>query len=341
MTWRTLSLPVCAVYALLIAAAVVGPRPAHAQHAGGDRERELIDIMMSHEENVHMVAIEALVVEINEERTRDLGLNYGYHRAQFDDGRIVTEGPGVVTGVDISLGRMLSPVRVPVLLRRPDGVTDIGFRDRLPGLGVSLTGIDVGRGAISARLRALLETGDASIRTRPVAIALNNTPVQIQSTTRVPYLDSSRHNRVAVAFEPVGVRMDVLPEIMSLTPGEIRLRINRLEVSSVASFITTDNIDRPVFTKSETTTEVTLNEGETFVVGGLKARRQMSAEDRVPILGSIPVLGWLFKSQEELERNVDVLFFITPHILAPGENFQPSFHFENHEALGLHVRALR
>jgi type II secretory pathway component GspD/PulD (secretin) len=117
--------------------------------------------------------------------------------------------------------------------------------------------------------------------------------------------------------------------------GVVTLEIDRLEVSSVSSFITQENIDRPVFNSSETSTKVTLNEGETLIVGGLKTRRVTKFEERVPILGSIPVLGWFFKSVEDVERDVDVLFFITPHILAPGENFLIPADFNNRFALGI------
>ncbi len=321
----------------LMAAVAMMPRlqAAETQPVVED-EAHFLNLMRSNEPNRHMVAVEALVVEVNEERTRDLGLQYGYHQRDFSNGT-VTNGSGVISGVDVRLGRMLSPVRVPVLIRNPQGVTGITQQLRNPGFNIGLSGIEVGGGAISMRLRTLLDSGDASIQTRPVAIALNNTPVRIESGTDVPYLDARASNKLSVAIEKVGVLMEVTPQIVRLKPGEIRLKIDKLEVSSVSSFITQENIDRPVFSRSETRTEVTLNNGETFVVGNLKTRRKLHVEDRIPLLGRIPGLGWLFKSQEDMERNVDVLFFITPHILAPGQNFQPTFEFKNIGGLGLEV----
>jgi type II secretory pathway component GspD/PulD (secretin) len=133
----------------------------------------------------------------------------------------------------------------------------------------------------------------------------------------------------------VGVLMEATPEIVSLRPGVATLDITKLEVSAVSTFFTTKNVDRPVFAKSATKTKVTLADGETFVVGGLKTRRTEHNEDRVPILGDIPLLGLLFRSQMDIERNLDVLFFITPCILAPGENFLLPYDFKNQEALGV------
>ena len=279
------------------------------------------------ETSLKMVAVEALVIEVNEERTRDLGLNYGFNTIERDNG-VLTQGSGIISGADVRLGRALSPVRVPLLIGAPGGRNALGFASRAPGFGISLTGIDVGSGAISARLRALLDSGDAMIRTRPVAIGLNRTPVRIESRTDVPYLDMKVDNKLDIVIEKVGVLMEVVPIIEHRVPPQITLEINRLEVSGVSSFIT----------RSDTSTKVTLNEGETFVVGGLKTRRFMKQQDRIPILGSIPYLGVLFQSQEQIERNVDVLFFITPYIQDRGENFQPTFEFRNKEALGIKVR---
>ena len=291
-------------------------------------DREEADIAWRDDPNRHMVAVEALVVEINEERTRDLGIRYGFN--DIDDG-------SVVDGGDVSLGQPLDTFRVPMLIRDPQGLTSVGFDDRMPGLGVSLAGMNIGSTVVSARLRALLEQGDAAIRTRPIAVALNNTPVLIQSIDSVPYLDRKEKGDLSVAYENVGVQMRVVPQIKDLRTRLVELDIQNLEVSSVSSFITTQNIDRPVFNKSSTDTGVTLREGETFVVGGLKTRRAVHSEDRVPILGTIPILGALFRSRADLERNMDVLFFITPYILQPGQNFLLPYDFQNQQALGLDV----
>lgn len=296
--------------------------------------------------NVHMVAVEALVVEINEERTRDLGITYSGNqmRTVSTPGAapgaaptvISTDGSGIIDGGLINLGRALSPVQVPVLLKGAGGQNQVGLDPRMPGLGISLTGMNVGSGVIAARLRALLNTGDATIRTRPVAVALNKTPVRIETVNEVPVQSIIGGGQLNVEFRKVGVLMEVTPEIISLRPGVTTLNISRMEVSSVASLLTTRNVDRPVFTRSAAQqTKLTLATGETFVFGGLKTRRTEHTEDRVPILGSIPLLGLLFRSQHDVERHYDVLFFITPYILSPGENFLLPYDFKHQKALGV------
>jgi type II secretory pathway component GspD/PulD (secretin) len=66
-----------------------------------------------------------------------------------------------------------------------------------------------------------------------------------------------------------------------------------------------------------------------------KTRRVEHAEDRVPILGSIPFIGRFFRSTQDIDRNFDVLFFITPYILAPGENIFLPTDFKHQSPLGI------
>jgi type II secretory pathway component GspD/PulD (secretin) len=303
---------------------MTGSGPCAAQPSDG------LGMADQYDRNLHMVAVEALVVEVNEERTRDLGIRYSGN--QLIDG---VDGPGVVEGGDVRLGRpFLNPTRVPVLLKGGGGTNAIGFDStRMPGLGVSLVGMNVGTGVISARLRALLEVGESVIRSRPIAVALHNTPVRIETINEVPYQNVAHNKNLSVEFDKVGILMEVKPTIENLPQRVVTLNIDKLEVSSVSSFITTQNVDRPVFSRSSTRTSITMTEGETFVIGGLKARRMAKSTDTVPFLGTIPILKWFFSSHNDVERNMDVLFFITPYILAPGQNLLIPFDFKNKAVL--------
>jgi type II secretory pathway component GspD/PulD (secretin) len=285
-----------------------------------------------YDKDKHMVAVEALVVEVTEEVTRQLGLTYSFNQTQPNG---VVNG-GFLTGGLAALGPALQAVDLPILIQGTEGNNSIEFQDRLPGLGVSLVGMHVGAGVVAARLRALLDRGDATIRTRPVAVGLNNTRIKISAINQVPYQDINDKDRLYVAYEDVGVELEVVPSIVDVRPGlgVVTLDLRTLEVSSVSGFVTAQKVDRPVFSVSSTNTKVTLNNGETFVIGGLKTRRTVHIEDRVPLLGRIWLLGYLFRSQEDIERHMDVLFFVTPYILAPGENVFFPFDFKHQRVLG-------
>ena len=296
---------------------------------------DTVQLEIKDDPSLHMVAIEALVVEVNEEMTRDLGISYSGNQVRTSSGGATTNGSGVIDGGLINLGQALSTVGVPTLMRSLGGQNRTGSTQRLPGLGFSLTGMNVGTAAISVKLRALLQTGDATIRTRPVAVALHNTPVRIETVNEVP-VQGGGGNQLHVDFKKVGVLMDVKPEIVSLRPGVTKLHITKLEVSSVVNLVTSRNISRPVFSRSAAQqTVLTLSEGETFLFGGLKTRRMDHVEDSVPILGSIWLIGRLFRSTHDVERNLDVLFFVTPYILAPGQNIFLPYDFKHQKELGV------
>lgn len=274
--------------------------------------------------SLYMVAIEALVVEVNEDKSRDLGLHYGMARNDVSN---------VIEGADFIFGRTLTPVQTPALTGRPDGTTDVGFAPRLPGLGVNLTGMDLNGQVLSARLRALLDKGDARITTRPIAMALNGTKTLIQVGTKVPYQDVSVAGVPVVSEGNVGVKMEVLPKIIDLARETVELDVTKVEVSSLSNYISTQNIDRPVFTTADTRTKITLHSGETYQLSSLKGRREREVREGVPILMHIPVLKWFFSSKEQVLESVDILFFVTPHIVPPGQNVLLPYDFAHNRDL--------
>lgn len=276
------------------------------------------------DEKAHMIAIEVLIVEVNEEKTRDLGLKYGYARTDVEK---------IVEGADVVLGSPLAPVQLPAFSSDALGQTKVGFTNHLPGLGVNLVGMDVGGGVVSARLRALLDQGQARVTARPIVLALHDSEALISVGSEMPYQD---FNVVAgyitmpdVKFETVGIKMQIKPRIIDLKAQSVELNITNIEIGSVSNFITTQNVDRPVFNKADTRTKVTLKAGETFQISGLKAERKSSVREGIPYLMDIPLMGALFSSRKEVASGVDILFFVTPHIIPPGQNMLVPFDFIN------------
>lgn len=288
--------------------------------SGEDTSESLIEISeWRGDPDVYMIAIEGLVVEVNEDKTRDLGLRYGYNR---------TDVQKIVEGADVVLGRPLSPVLVPTFSGDELGRTTTGFTPRLPGLGVSLVGMDVNGGVVSARLRALLDQGEARITTRPIVLARNSTPTSIHVGSKVPYQDvEAGKNNLIVSEQEIGVRLDITPSIVDLKQQSVNLDVRKVEVSSISNFISQQNVDRPVFNKSDTRSKVTIRSGETYQLSSLKSRRSRTVREGIPVLMHIPFFGHFFSSREEVHEGVDVLFFVTPYIVPPGKNILLPYDF--------------
>ncbi len=274
----------------------------------------------------YQIAIEAIIVEVNEKYSREIGIQWTYGRERGDD-----RG-----GVDVN-----APMEVKTTIVPRMNIIPGGFRfeeiNRAAGVGFSLTDLDVGNGMIGARLRALLEEGHAQIRSRPMAVTLNKQMVKIETVDKVPYQDvlfsPTGTGQMAIQFEPVGVKLHVLPDIKSLDEGLIDLDLVKLEVSAVGRFITIGNVQRPVFLKSEANTKVVVRDHDTLIIGGFKIEHDRTAGQGVPFIRRVPVVKYLFSNENKAIERRDILFYITPHILPPG--IQPSLppKFENRPLL--------
>jgi type II secretory pathway component GspD/PulD (secretin) len=201
---------------------------------------------------------------------------------------------------------------------------------------VNLVGMDINGHVLSMRLRALLEQGEARITSRPVVLALHGTPASISVGSEVPYQDvrvNANHEEPVVAFEEVGVKMEIVPTVLNLAQGVVELDVKQIEVSSVSNFLTVRRVDRPIFETAETRTRITMHAGETIQMSSLKGRRARLVRQGVPVLMHIPLVGYLFSSREEVYESVDILFFLTPHLVPPGRNMLLPFDFTRGEDL--------
>jgi len=311
-------IPICLFFSFLCGGGVLAQAP--------DFESDL---------DTRQVAIEALVVEINEEYTRNLGLSYTLSR---DDAK----GQGNnLKAIDVRFPFNPDLVSVPTFGKIGDtGDYGIVRSAQFPGVGVKLNGMNIGPAKLSAGLRALLNEGHAEVRAHAIAVALHNTFVTIETVDEVPFQDvkydeSRNMTRLDVSYERVGVKLKARPIIKDLKKGRITLLINEVNLSSVSGFVTIQQVSRPLFANSSANTTVEITNGETFVLGGFKTKRDVVTESGIPLLRRIPILGYLFKSQKKVQENKDVLFFITPYLLRPGTSPILPFDFQHGKLLEL------
>jgi general secretion pathway protein D len=112
-----------------------------------------------------------------------------------------------------------------------------------------------------------------------------------------------------------GVLLDITPEISN--DGSITLRINP-SISEVASQLKTDGTVRdmpPDLSRRQMSSVVTVKDGSTVIMGGLIGTRNDMTGNKIPLLGDIPVLGWLFKSEGITKKTEEMVIIIEPHIV--------------------------
>jgi pilus assembly protein CpaC len=168
---------------------------------------------------------------------------------------------------------------------------------------------------LSTRLRLLETEGKAQILSNPKVIARSNTSANFSAGGQIPY-PKVDNNNAGVEFKSYGIRLDVMPTIIP-ERGKIIVVQLALELSNpdYSKPIVLNGTSVPAMTTRILQSEVELNSGETLVIGGLKSSSRNVAEDRVPFLGKIPLIGLLFRSRSIVEEQRSLFLFLTVEIV--------------------------
>ncbi|MDA3899282.1 MAG: hypothetical protein PF637_02050 [Spirochaetes bacterium] len=158
-----------------------------------------------------------------------------------------------------------------------------------------------------------------SILSTPQLMTIDNQEAEINVGDQFPVpsnniVNSDGTSSFSYDYKDAGLKLKITPHI---TKGEkITLELYQ-EVNSVKSAGTTlsNTYIPPDISKRDIKTIVSVEDGKTVVVGGLISNNKSESETKVPILGDIPVLGWLFKYKEVKYTKTNLLVFITPHIV--------------------------
>jgi len=152
-----------------------------------------------------------------------------------------------------------------------------------------------------------------AVNNKEAKILIGSTEPYVTTTTTTP---SSGPTTTAetVSFIEVGVKLYVTPTIHN--DGFITMKI-KPEVSSVVDNLTTSNNNTiPIVDTSEAETTVMVKDGATIVIGGLIKEEKIKAEKQVPVLGNVPILGYLFKSKTDSVQKNEIVIFLTPRIIS-------------------------
>ncbi len=158
-----------------------------------------------------------------------------------------------------------------------------------------------------------------NVLSTPHILTSDNSDAEIMVGENVPFL-SQLERGSATASQPilqsierkdVGIRLKIKPKI---SEGDfVKLEIYQ-EISAISPTTTAGASDL-ITTKRSADTTVVVKDRQTVVIGGLIQNRQVKDVTKVPILGDIPILGWLFKSSTDQNQKTNLLVFITPYII--------------------------
>jgi len=174
---------------------------------------------------------------------------------------------------------------------------------------------------IGALLVALQGDADVNVLSTPNILTTDNQEAEIMVGENIPFITGQTQSAVTgggsilstIERQDVGITLKLTPQITS--DDNVRLEVYQ-EISSVTETPGLDpNVVGPSTNKRFANTTVIVKGGETIVIGGLIRDNITTAERKVPLLGDIPLLGWLFKSKTTKVEKVNLMLFITPHII--------------------------
>lgn len=170
-------------------------------------------------------------------------------------------------------------------------------------------------GSLVGRLNLLAQKGDAVILAQPRLAARNRGTANFLAGGEIPIATASATGTPNIEFKEYGVRLEIIEPVAD-DSGTIRARV-KTEVSSLDRSVSVMGV--PGLLSRRTETEFNLREGETLVLSGVINREQASDVSAVPYLGQMPVLGNLFRSKRFQNRESELVVFLTPWTVKPGE----------------------
>lgn len=258
------------------------------------------------------VFVEALVVEITAEKAAEFGIQWQDLRGIEKSGTNVIGGTnlgGRNTGSNIidasaSLGSLGQGLNIGIV----SGTIDI------PGLGVVTN--------LGALARALESDANANILSTPNLLTMDNEEAKIVIGQNVPFITGS-YAQTGTSTTPspfqtierrdVGLTLKVRPQVSE--GGSVKLQIYQ-EISSLRPTTTAADV---ITDKRSIDSTVLVDDGRIIVLGGLIQDTMQDGVDRVPVLGDIPLIGHLFKSEKRQRLKTNLMVFLRPHVLRDAE----------------------
>ncbi|MCT7646001.1 type II secretion system protein GspD [Aliarcobacter butzleri] len=260
--------------------------------ASKDELKQIKDLIQELDKEKAQVYVQAKIIEVNNELVNKIGISYGIINASA----------------------------------RSDGINAISsnlnggsnaIKEAVDTLGIKVSDINIKSGlALGASLNLLQQNGALDIVSEPSILAIDNKEssiyvgekisVEISSTLTDGGLQRTNYER-----EDIGLTLKVKPRISSDT--KLTLEINTLLEGIKSTSVSAGQ--NPDTLKKEIKTAAILNNGESVIIGGLIENKNEIIEQKVPILGDIPLFGELFKNDSKMNKKNNLVIIVTPYMI--------------------------
>ncbi len=252
---------------------------------------------------VRQVLIESRIVIANNDFSRDLGVRFGLSGNTDDGDKFIVGGgtrPGNVDygyapGFETPAGSGNDGLLVDLPVANPSG-----------SLGVALG--KIGSSLLQMELSAMQLEDRGEIISSPRVITSNQQQATIQQGVEIPYQEASSSGATSVSFKDAVLQLQVTPQI---TPDDriiMDLQVNKDSVGETFNGV-------PSIDTRNVNTQVLVDNGETLVLGGIYEQETGVESEKIPFFGSLPGVGWLFKTEAKTDQKQELLIFVTPKII--------------------------
>jgi len=269
------------------------------------------------------IAIETRIMEVNHDLLVDIGFDYGTGSSGVESSAITgtavnkKEGRNMATVGGHILGSQVTP---SVFGPKQSDISGIEpFETGLQLVFQKLTGTQ-----FEVMIHALEEDVRTNTLSAPRIMALNNQEASILVGTKYPILKTEESTTANYTvsksldyYQDIGIQLNVVPQISG--KDYINMVIHPAVTATTTGVGSTATVYYPIITTREAETRVIIKDGETVVIGGLLKDVKSKDVMGIPLLMDIPWLGRLFRRETEDVEKIDLIVFITAHIVKEGE----------------------
>jgi type IV pilus assembly protein PilQ len=288
-----------------------------------DRLADIRRLVQTLDIPVKQVLIEARIVIVNDDFSRELGVRFGgafVGNYGSNDGLMYVSNSGL-NSADGSRGPIIAP--------GGPGGAGVDGSSVATGLDRYLVNLPVANPAgrlamtlldsdyvVDLEITAAQREGRGEVVSAPRVITANGKEAVIEQGTEIPYQESASSGATTTQFKKAVLSLKVTPQI---TPDDrviLDLTVSKDSVGQILPSATGGSV--PSIDTREITTQVLVNDGQTVVLGGILETERRDTVNKVPFLGDVPGLGWLFRSKGKTDNKDELLIFVTPKILREG-----------------------
>ena len=262
---------------------------------------------------LRQVAIEAKIVEANDTFVRNLGVQWGgvsYNRIG-DYSYALTAGtnptqtrpitwsyPSDIPFSDVTTGKAIqtAAVNYPAVISSP-------------AFGLVIGGMNA---VLEAQISALESNNQIKIVSSPKVTTMDNVKATIKQGQEIPYITIDKDGNRSITFKEAVLKLECKPKITPDGTISMEIKANN-DAADYTQAVTLGG--NPPINKNEVESKVVVHDGDTIVLGGIVITNDQSGVTGVPWFQKIPILGWLFKTENLSKNRKQLMVFITPKII--------------------------